>query len=152
MARSDRPAIRSRTESSGDRRTSGCLAPHGEEVCGTGAWSLSSPDGWVDAMNTDEEKVREIIASQAGEWVAAHQAGPLDAAERRAFYAWLTASPVHVEEYLGVALLSRRLPIAAADPELPVEAILSRVRQETEAPTRIGNAPYSSRAAPRARP
>jgi len=103
-------------------------------------------------MNTDDEKVREIIACQAGEWVAAHQAGGLDAAERRAFYAWLMASPVHVEEYLGVAHLSRRLPAAAADPELPLEAILDRVREETEGVTRIGNAPHSSRAAPRARP
>ena len=103
-------------------------------------------------MNADEEKVREIIACQAGEWVAAHQAGGLDAAERRAFYAWLMASPVHVEEYLQVALLSRRLPVAAADPELPVEAILDRVREEPEGVTRIGSAPYSSRAAPRTRP
>src|SRR5215813_8462683 len=94
-------------------------------------------------MNPDEEKVRELIACQAG---------GLDATERRAFYAWLTASPVHVEEYLEVALLSRRLPVAAADPELPVEAILDRVRGKTEGVTRIGNAPYSSRAAPRARP
>ena len=83
-------------------------------------------------MNTDEEKVREIIASQAGEWVAAHKAGPLNVAERRAFYAWLTASPVHVEEYLGVALLSRRLPIAAADPEMPLEATLERARAEPD--------------------
>jgi len=62
-------------------------------------------------MNPDEEKVRELIACQAGEWVAAHQASGLDAAERRAFYAWLIASPIHVEEYLEVALLSRRLSI-----------------------------------------
>src|SRR5215471_1153010 len=103
-------------------------------------------------MNPDEEKVRELIACQAGEWVGAHQAGGLDAAERRAFYAWLIASPIHVEEYLEVALLSRRLPVAAADPERPLEAILDRVREETEGVTRIGNAPHSSRAAPRARP
>jgi transmembrane sensor len=102
-------------------------------------------------MNADEEKVREIIACQAGEWVAAHQAGGLDAAERRAFYAWLIASPIHVEEYLEVALLSRHLPVAAADPELPLEAILDRVREETESVTRIGNGPHPSRAAPRAR-
>src|SRR5262252_4501058 len=102
-------------------------------------------------MNPDEEKVRELIACQAGEWVGAHQAGGLDAAERRAFYAWLIASPIHVEEYLEVALLSRRLPVAAADPERPLEAILDRVREETEGLTRIGNAPHSSRAAPRAR-
>jgi len=97
-------------------------------------------------MNTDEEKVREIIASQAGEWVAAHQAGPLDAAERRAFYAWLTASPVHVEEYLGVALLSRRLPIAAADPDMPLEAILDRARAEPD------NVASIERASPSLRP
>ena len=103
-------------------------------------------------MTPDEEKVRELIACQAGEWVAAHQAGGLDAAERRAFYAWLMVSPVHVEEYLEVALLSRRLPVAAADPELPLEAILDRVREETESVTRIGNAPHAPRAAPRARP
>jgi transmembrane sensor len=103
-------------------------------------------------MNPDEEKVRELIACQAGEWVAAHRAGGLDAAERRAFYAWLIASPVHVEEYLEVALLSRRLPVAAADPELPLETILDRVREEPESVTRIGNAPHPSRAAPRARP
>ena len=98
-------------------------------------------------MNRDEEKVREIIACQAGEWVAAHQAGGLDAAERRAFYAWLMASPVHVEEYLEVALLSRRLPVAAADPELPVEAILDRVRAETEGVTRIASRGSSGSAA-----
>src|SRR5579862_2219175 len=103
-------------------------------------------------MTPDEEKVRELIACQAGEWVAAHQAGGLDAAERRAFHAWLMVSPVHVEEYLEVALLSRRLPVAAADPELPLEVILDRVREETEAVTRIGNAPHSSRAAPPVRP
>jgi transmembrane sensor len=83
-------------------------------------------------MNTSDEQVREIIAQQAGEWFVAHRAGSLDATERRAFDAWLTASPVHVEEYLGVALLSRHLPAAADDPEMPLETILERAR-ETEA-------------------
>jgi len=83
-------------------------------------------------MSTGEEQVREIIAGQAGEWLAAHRAGPLDAAEQRAFYAWLTASPVHIEEYLGVAALARHLPAAADDPEMPLEAILERVRAEAE--------------------
>jgi transmembrane sensor len=103
-------------------------------------------------MNPDDEKVREIIAGQAGEWVAAYHAGELDAAERRAFYAWLTASPVHVEEYLGVALLARRLSVAAADPELTVEAILERARADSDAVSRIGDAPRSSEVASRPRP
>jgi transmembrane sensor len=103
-------------------------------------------------MNTGEEQVREIIACQAGEWVAAHRAGPLDTAERRAFYAWLTASPVHVEEYLGVRLLARHLPEAAADPDMPLEVILDRVREDTEDVTRIGFTSKSSRPVPRPRP
>jgi transmembrane sensor len=81
-------------------------------------------------MNTSDEQVREIIAQQAGEWFVAHRAGSLDATERRAFDAWLTASPVHVEEYLGVALISRHLPVAADDPNMPLETILDRVREE----------------------
>jgi transmembrane sensor len=83
-------------------------------------------------MKTSDEQVREIIAQQAGEWFVAHRAGSLDATERRAFDAWLTASPVHVEEYLGVALLARYLPAAADDPEMPLETILERAG-ETEA-------------------
>jgi transmembrane sensor len=102
-------------------------------------------------MNANEETLREIVACQAGEWVAAHQAGGLDAAQRRAFHGWLMTSPVHVEEYLGVALLARRLPEAAADPELSVEAILERARAETDSVTTIGNAADSSLATPRAR-
>jgi len=92
-------------------------------------------------MNTGEEQVREIIASQAGEWLAAHRAGPLGGAERRAFFAWLTASPVHIEEYLGVAALERHLPVAADDPQMPLEAIVERARAEAVTATRLEAAP-----------
>ena len=57
-------------------------------------------------MRTRDVQVREIIADQAGEWFVAHRAGSLSAAERREFEAWLRASPIHVEEYLGVAFAS----------------------------------------------
>jgi transmembrane sensor len=102
-------------------------------------------------MNSGEEQVREIIAVQAGEWLAAHQAGPLEAAERRAFHAWLTASPMHIEEYLGVAALAQQLPVAANDPQMPLEAILERVRAEPGV-TRLERAPASSAATLRPRP
>jgi transmembrane sensor len=81
-------------------------------------------------MNKRDEQVREIIAHQAGDWFVAHRAGPLDAAERRAFDAWLVASPVHVEEYLGVARVARNLAEAADDPEMPLETLLERARRE----------------------
>ena len=80
-------------------------------------------------MSTRDEQVRQIIAQQAGDWFVAHRAGSLDKAEREAFDAWLTASPLHVEEYLGVALIARLLPVAADDPEVPLDGILARVRE-----------------------
>ena len=82
-------------------------------------------------MNTSDEQVRATIAQQAGEWFAMHRAAALDAAERRAFAAWIKASPVHVEEYLGVALVARDLPAAADDPEMSFESLLdTRARRE----------------------
>jgi transmembrane sensor len=98
-------------------------------------------------MNTSEEQVRELIATQAGEWFVAHRVGPLEAAERRAFYAWLAASPSHIEEYLGVASIARQLPVAADDPDLPLERILDRVRAESAAAASLPAA--SSDASPR---
>lgn len=80
-------------------------------------------------MSTRDEQVRHIIAQQAGDWFVAHRAGPLDEVERETFDAWLTASPLHVEEYLGVALIARLLPVAADDPEVPLADILARVRE-----------------------
>jgi transmembrane sensor len=107
-----------------------------------------------DTVSTSEEQVRELIAAQAGEWFVAHRAGSLDAAARHAFHAWLTASPIHVEEYLGVAFISRNLPAAAADPDMPLEVILDRVREESATATMLETdspPPLASQHAERAR-
>jgi transmembrane sensor len=103
-------------------------------------------------MNASQQRKREFIASQAGEWVAAHTAGPLSAAERRAFYEWLTASPTHIEEYLGVALISRHLSVAADDPDTPLESVLERVRKETDNVAPFTGALSSPQVAVRVRP
>ncbi len=84
-------------------------------------------------MNTSDEQVRATIAQQAGEWFAMHRAAALDAADRRAFAAWIKTSPVHVEEYLGVALVARDLPAAADDPEMSIESLLERARNPSAA-------------------
>ena len=60
-------------------------------------------------MTPLEEQIRDAIAEQAGEWFVANQTGPLDQQGRTDFVAWLRTSPVHVEEYLGVALIARDL-------------------------------------------
>jgi transmembrane sensor len=77
-------------------------------------------------MAIRDEEVRALIARQAADWFVSHREGSLGANERQAFDEWLLASPVHVEEYLGVALIAQALPTAADDPETPLDAILER--------------------------
>jgi len=79
-------------------------------------------------MRTSDEQVRAVIAQQAGEWFATHREGALDATQRRAFVDWIKTSPVHVEEYLGVALVARDIAAAADDPEMSFESLLERGR------------------------
>ena len=83
-------------------------------------------------MSSGDERLREIIAHQAGDWFLAHRAGRLSAVDRQSFDAWLATSPLHVEEYLGVALLVRSLPEAADDPEMPIETILARMQEQAD--------------------
>jgi transmembrane sensor len=78
-------------------------------------------------MNNDE-KVRSAIADQAGEWFVASDEGPLDERGSADLVTWLKASPVHVEEFLGVSAIVRDLKQAHADPEYSLEAVLARAR------------------------
>jgi transmembrane sensor len=83
-------------------------------------------------MNSNEEKVRVVIAEQAGEWFAANDEGQLDARDSAALAAWLKASPVHIEEFLGVSTIARDLHEARTDPEYSLEAVLARARAEDD--------------------
>jgi transmembrane sensor len=74
------------------------------------------------------DKVRSSIAEEAAEWFVANRSGLADSVQRDAFVAWLRSSPLHVEEYLGIALIVRDLPQAAADPETPLEVLVARAR------------------------
>jgi transmembrane sensor len=95
-------------------------------------------------MTPNEEEIRGAIAQQAGEWFITHQAGPLAAGESAAFLAWVRASPIHVQEYLGVARIASGLGAAVGGPEVPLETFLEQVRAgedrvvslEKPAPTR----------------
>jgi transmembrane sensor len=81
-------------------------------------------------VTPNEEQVRAAVAQQAGTWFIANQAGSLEQFERAAFVAWLKASPIHVEEYLGVALVAHDLPAAAEDPQVPLESLLELARAD----------------------
>lgn len=84
-------------------------------------------------MTPSQDQIREVVAQQAGVWFVANQSGPLDEADRAEFVAWLQASPIHVEEYLGVALVARSLPAAAGDPGVPLESFLAQALSDEAA-------------------
>ena len=44
--------------------------------------------------------------------------------------AWLKASPIHIEEYLGIALIAHDLPAAMDEPDLPLESLLEMARAD----------------------
>ena len=81
-------------------------------------------------MNASDTQIRSAITQVAADWYAAHRSGPLAEADRAAFLAWLKASPVHIEEYLGVAALERTLRSASDDPTLSVDALVQMARAD----------------------
>src|SRR3984893_1173499 len=85
-------------------------------------------------MIPNEDKVRAAIAEQAGEWLVTNDDGPLEAQQSAALAAWLKASPVHVEEFLGVSVIARDLREARSDPEYSLETVLARARAEDDTP------------------
>ncbi len=85
-------------------------------------------------MISNEEKVRAAIAKQAADWFVANDDGPLDARDSVALAAWLKASPVHVEEFLGVSVIARDLRQAGTDPEYSLDTVLARARAADDSP------------------
>jgi transmembrane sensor len=81
-------------------------------------------------MISTEEQVRAVVARQAADWFIANQGAIPGYPERAAFVAWLRASPIHIEEYLGVALVARDLPAAADDPDISLESLLELARAD----------------------
>src|SRR2546430_17109757 len=85
-------------------------------------------------MTPNEDKVRAAIAEPAGEGLVANDDGPVEARDSAALAAWLKASPVHVEEFLGVSVIARDLREARSDPEYSLETVLARARAEDDTP------------------
>ena len=83
-------------------------------------------------MSPSNEQVRAEIAEQAAAWFVENRGGQLDAATRAAFTEWLRTSPVHVQEYLAVAVLSRDLPAATNNPQASLESLLEAARADVD--------------------
>jgi transmembrane sensor len=84
-------------------------------------------------MTASERPIRSAISQLAADWFAAHRGGPLSSGEREEFLGWLKASPIHIEEYLGVAALEPILKDAARDPALSIAALEELARSDDDA-------------------
>jgi transmembrane sensor len=84
-------------------------------------------------MSASERPIRSAITQLAADWFAAHRGGPLSQAESDEFLGWLKASPIHIEEYLGVAALEPVLQDAARDPPISIAALVELARSDDAA-------------------
>jgi transmembrane sensor len=84
-------------------------------------------------MNITDDKSRAAITDQAAAWFVTHRAGALDERQRTQFFAWLKASPIHMEEYLSIAALESSLGAATEDPDTSLEALLAAARRDNSA-------------------
>jgi transmembrane sensor len=83
-------------------------------------------------MIAKDEQMRAVVAEQAVDWFLERHEGPLDTREAEALMAWYKASPVNVEEFLGVAAIARDLRAAGPDPEHSVEALVAHARADDD--------------------
>jgi transmembrane sensor len=90
-------------------------------------------------MSAKNEQVYDLVTQQAADWLVANRV-ELSARERESFAAWLKVSPVHVEEYLGVAAVARDLRDACAELAASTDALVALAREAVEEPTPIGSA------------
>jgi transmembrane sensor len=81
-------------------------------------------------MKSSSERIRAVVADQAADWFVQNREGPLDREARAEFTAWLKASPLHIEEYLGIAAMARDFTAATDDPDLALESLLDQARPE----------------------
>ncbi len=68
---------------------------------------------------SEATKSIDIITAEAAEWFALNREEVLTREQRGQFLAWLSASPLHIEEYLGVAQSWGAMQAVEALPELP---------------------------------
>jgi len=86
-------------------------------------------------MSTNDERLRSLIAQQAADWFVANRAEP-SAREREDFAAWLKASPAHVQEYLGLAVMARDLREIGLDSKSSIDSIVARAQTGEDEPLR----------------
>jgi transmembrane sensor len=88
-------------------------------------------------MIVKDDRVHDLMAEQAADWLVANREA-LSARERESFAAWLKASPLHIEAYLGVAAVAGDLRAACAEIAPSIDSLIADARAAVDAPTPIG--------------
>ena len=89
-------------------------------------------------MNPKEDQIRAVVSQQAADWVVTNQDGMPDEMQRADFVAWLKASPMHVDEYLGMALVTRDLRAAIRDARVSSQTLIEQARSDSTGVVAIG--------------
>lgn len=84
-------------------------------------------------MSSNDERVYSLIAERAVAWFVANRAGP-SSREREEFVAWLKTSPVHVEEYLRLAVMTNDLRDACSEAATSIDRLVASARAAPEEP------------------
>jgi hypothetical protein len=92
----------------------------------------------MKSVSPKEDQIRAVVSQQAADWVVTNQDGMPDELQRADFVAWLKASPIHVDEYLGMALVARDLRAVTRDAEGSPEALLEQARADRAGVVAIG--------------
>jgi transmembrane sensor len=89
-------------------------------------------------MRANDKALRELVAQQASDWFIANRA-ELAGQERENFAVWLRASPLHVEEYLALAAMSRDLREVCGDWAGSIDSLVSAARDadDSQFPSQI---------------
>jgi transmembrane sensor len=95
----------------------------------------------MSQMTPSNEQILAAIAEQAGAWFVENRSGPLNSEARASFITWLRASPVHVQEYLGIAALAGDLAEAVKDPQVSPESLLAEARADVDNVVSFGRPP-----------
>ena len=83
-------------------------------------------------MTSKDDQIQAKIAEQASDWLVENDERPLNAQESAALEAWFKASPLHIEEFLGLAVIARDLSAASAHPRHSVESLVARARADDD--------------------
>lgn len=86
-------------------------------------------------MSVVDQQVRTAIAQEAAEWFVRNRSKAVSEEERAAFGVWLKCSPLHIEEYLKTAVMSRDLHAATHSLDSDIESLIRDARTDDAANT-----------------